>query len=528
MNIDQLTESLSALADFQCLNVHVGEFDRGSVCLSIWQLWRKIRPCNTSRLHVVATSKHLLSGDELATALGNTSHAKDLISQLLAQYPPAISGVHRFIFKDERFSLDLWLGDVVDYDQVPDSTPFISITQTPLSASFTIVGAGIAGLSMAHALTRRGYPVVLIEQDKPLSGASGNPCALLLSKLPKLNRVSSNLQILGGLSTVRWWKSWDRKVVQSSGALLTIDADDVEKIKGYPAEMVRVVNENDAADLSGLSCQKSYLFMPFAASIDPKAIQQHVLASPLVTLIKANAVALVGNDSQSTWKIVDVTQQTITQATIVIVASAQNSRMLCPTLQPLTVIRGQISWSPITQDQSHSMLKCTIGYGGYTTTFQNNVLLGSSFIRDDFSTELRLSEHESNLNLLNAELPQLAEQLPPITTWRGRASLRALPRDSMPLVGSVPQMSGVFVLTGLGSKGFSFAPLCAELLAGQILGEALPMPPQLVAAIHPDRFIKKERIRKPYYTPPIHPEDLSNSEIDSFNIIKESFYLKTH
>jgi tRNA 5-methylaminomethyl-2-thiouridine biosynthesis bifunctional protein len=517
MNIDQFTEPLSLLADFQCLTIHAGEFHFGSDCLDLWQRWRDIQPRNTSRLHIVATSKQLLSRDELATALEHTAHAPDIINRLLTQYPPAISGVHRLIFIDERFSIDLWLGDVVDDDHTPDSIPSLSVTQTPISSSFAIVGAGIAGLSMAHALTRRGYPVVLIEQDQPLSGASGNPCVLLLSKLPKLNRVSSNLQTVGGLTTVRWWKNWNPDVVLSSGALLKIDADDLEKIKGYPTEMVRVVQAADSSNLSGLTCQKSYLFMPFAASIDPRAIQQHVLASPLITLLKANAAALVRSDTDSLWAIVDDDNKTIAQATTVIVANAKNSVKLCPTLPPLTVIRGQISWLAINRDQSQSALKCTIGYGGYTTTFQNNVLLGSSFIRDDLNTELRLSEHESNLNLLKEELPQLAETLPPITTWQGRASLRALPRDSMPLVGSVPQMRDVFVLTGLGSKGFSFAPLCAELLAGQILGEALPMSDKLAAAIHPNRLIKIEKVRKPYYTPPIDLKNIFSFKIDELS-----------
>ena len=254
--------------------------------------------------------------------------------------------------------------------------------------------------------------------------------------------------------------------------------------------------------------------MPLAASIDPQAIKNYVLASPIVTFIKADAAALIRNDIHSAWMIVDDDNKTITQGTTVIVASAKNSVRLCPSLPPLTVIRGQISWVTVTQDPSQSALKCAIGYGGYTTTFQKNLLLGSSFIRDDLDTELRLGEHESNLNLLKEEIPQLAEKLAPITTWQGRASLRTLPRDSMPLVGLVPQMNDVFVLTGLGSKGFSFAPLCAELLAGQILGEALPMTHKLAAAIRPDRFIKKEKIRKPYYTPPIHSRNISSTEID--------------
>ena len=38
----------------------------------------------------------------------------------------------------------------------------------------------------------------------------------------------------------------------------------------------------------------------------------------------------------------------------------------------------------------------------------------------------------------------------------------------------------IYSFAGLGSKGFLFAPLCSEILAAQILGEACPAPSNLV------------------------------------------------
>jgi len=115
---------------------------------------------------------------------------------------------------------------------------------------------------------------------------------------------------------------------------------------------------------------------------------------------------------------------------------------------------------------------------------------------------LREGEHLSNLELFQHAFPKNAATLPHTHSWHGRVSLRALPRDSMPIVGEISQMQGVYALTGMGSKGFSFAPLCAELLAAQIFEEALPLSNSLISALSAHRFIKKERIRKPYYTPP--------------------------
>lgn len=494
-NLKLLTQQFAALTKFQCLTFHANEFGDGLDTLEIWQLWRDIRPENNSRLHIVVSAKQPLTSAELAQQHVNSSDLSDLANLLLTQYPPAISGVHRLIFDEDRLTLDLWLGDVVDELKKP--TKQISITPTHHQApTFAVIGAGIAGLSITHALTQRGYKVTLIEQEEPLSGASGNPCALLLSKLPKLSRVSGNLQTMGALTTARWWQSWANDVVVSTGALLQLDHDDLEKINGYPADVVQLVNAVEASEKAKISCSTDFMFMPRAAGINPQAIKNHVLKSPLVTLVRAQAKQLTRSSDESNWSVLDEQAKPITQAEKIIVANAKNSVSLCPTLPPLTVIRGQMSWLPAPS----SSPSLALGYGGYTAIFQNQLLLGSSFVRDDESTQLRLAEHESNFALLNNSFPELADQLPPKSTWQGRASLRALPRDSMPVVGAVPQMNDVYVLAGLGSKGFSFAPLCAELLAAQILGEALPMTDKLAAAIRPDRFIKKERVRKPYYS----------------------------
>lgn len=497
IDLQLLAQQFAQLSAFQHLAVHIHEFGNGLDTLNIWQLWQETRPINHSRLHLIAKAKQPLSSEELTHQLANNPELCNLTKLLLTQYPPTLSGVHRLIFQDERLTLDLWFGDIVDECTESALPKFITPAHNTEPLTFTVIGAGIAGLSITHALTQRGYAVTLIEQHQPLSGASGNPCALLLSKLPKLNRTSGNLQTMGALTTVRWWQNWANNVVVSQGALLDIDNDDLEKIQGYPSDMVQVVHARQASQKSGIDCANDFMFMPRSAGIDPQAIRKHVLASPLVSLIKAQAANLIKNHDESQWIVLDQNNQLIAQSSKIIIANAKDSIQLCPTLPPLTVIRGQMSWLATPKNAP----QLALGYGGYAATYKDIFMLGSSFVRDDQCTDIRPSEHESNFALLKNQFPQLAEQLPPIATWQGRVSLRALPRDSMPVVGEVPQMKNVFVLTGLGSKGFSFAPLCAELLAAQMLGEPLPMTEDLVRSIRPDRFIKKERVRKPYYKP---------------------------
>ncbi|MBQ1764799.1 MAG: oxidoreductase, partial [Aquincola sp.] len=78
----------------------------------------------------------------------------------------------------------------------------------------------------------------------------------------------------------------------------------------------------------------------------------------------------------------------------------------------------------------------------------------------------------------------------------------------LPLVGAVPQpgarheqarriarMPGLLVCTALGSRGITWAPLAAELLAAWVTGGPPPLESDLVDALDPARFAAR-RARK--------------------------------
>ena len=47
------------------------------------------------------------------------------------------------------------------------------------------------------------------------------------------------------------------------------------------------------------------------------------------------------------------------------------------------------------------------------------------------------------------------------------------------------------MLTGLGSRGYAFAPLLAEHAVAEILGAPSPLPESLAALVDPARFAKR-------------------------------------
>jgi tRNA 5-methylaminomethyl-2-thiouridine biosynthesis bifunctional protein len=56
--------------------------------------------------------------------------------------------------------------------------------------------------------------------------------------------------------------------------------------------------------------------------------------------------------------------------------------------------------------------------------------------------------------------------------------------------------ANLFMLCGLGSRGLTTAPLCAEILVSQILNEPLPLSNNLLDALNPNRFLVRGLIRR--------------------------------
>jgi tRNA 5-methylaminomethyl-2-thiouridine biosynthesis bifunctional protein len=64
------------------------------------------------------------------------------------------------------------------------------------------------------------------------------------------------------------------------------------------------------------------------------------------------------------------------------------------------------------------------------------------------------------------------------------------------MAGAIPGAPpGLFVLTGLGSRGFTLAPFLAEHVAALALGAPSPLPGPLADLVEPGRFERRARRR---------------------------------
>ncbi|WP_180038919.1 FAD-dependent 5-carboxymethylaminomethyl-2-thiouridine(34) oxidoreductase MnmC [Acinetobacter sp. YH16052] len=122
LNGNDLSTRLADLKPFEYFCVGETGFGTGLNILALWQLWQQVRPDNHSHLHAISVEKFPLSKTDLIRALNAWPELKPLAHQLISQYPMPIAGCHRLSFPEERFSLDLWLGDAHDVFPVIEKT----------------------------------------------------------------------------------------------------------------------------------------------------------------------------------------------------------------------------------------------------------------------------------------------------------------------------------------------------------------------------------------------------------------------
>ncbi|MBC6678101.1 MAG: FAD-dependent 5-carboxymethylaminomethyl-2-thiouridine(34) oxidoreductase MnmC [Acinetobacter sp.] len=587
LNGNDLSERLSNLQPFEYFSVGETGFGTGLNILALWQLWQQVRPNNHSHLHAISVEKFPLSKTDLIRALNVWPELKPIADQLIAQYPHLIAGCHRLSFPEERFSLDLWLGDAHDVfpsmaktsrvnawfldgfapacnpdiweEQVlnhivrlsgigttfssfsvagvlkrgltqhgisisrprgykhkremlkaiwlpaePENTSDAVDTQSVLNQNqpdqvlhafkqrqIAIIGAGIAGLSSAWAFAERGHEVTLYDQSEPLAGGSGNPLALLNPKLCPIEQSHEHLMTLAWQHALQHYPKFQAfRPIQVHQLALKKAEDLLDLEQQYPTGLLIAETATDSA----LITEYPSLNLTEAGAVSPHQLRDQILAHPLIQFVQAKITQIHPEHNE----LFNEQAQSLGQFDHVIVCCARHTTAFFEHYPVLKPIRGQVSWventaQPLALNQAYS-------YGGYCMQLDaQQFILGASFYPNRDDSDVLLEDHVHNYELIHSIFPHYAQSLPDVTTWQGRASVRAQSLDYFPVLGKMSEQTEIYSFAGLGSKGFLFAPLCSEILAAQILKEACPVPEPLLQKLTPTRFQKKLKAKKPYF-----------------------------
>jgi tRNA 5-methylaminomethyl-2-thiouridine biosynthesis bifunctional protein len=525
-------------------------FGTGLNILALLELWRRTRPAG--RLHVFSVEAFPLRAEDAARALARWPEIVDLATLLTARWPPRAPGFHRIDLPEMNAVIDLavmpveaaleaWSGpaDAWFLDGFSPATnpgmwseavlravaarsapgaraatftvagavrrglqaagfqvekrPGFGRKRERLEARFTgapesrqaprtaIIGGGVAGAALARAFRRLGASPVLIEAAAPGAGASGNPAALVTPRLDAGGGPVAGFHAQALERAAAIYRAEIPATVLAEGVLQLEqqprDAGRFDRIAAqdlWPEDAVTRLDPVGASERLGEPSAVGGLWLRDALVVEPAP----VLGAWLEGVARVSGTAAAVRRRGEAWAIEDPDGRTLAEAEAVCLAGGWGLHALRPDL-PLAPVRGQATWT------TGPRPACAVAWGGYAAPTRDGVLFGATHDRGETATDARPEDDARNLETLARALPGLAGALrnAPLA---GRAAVRATTPDRLPLCGALEP--GLFVLGGLGSRGFAVAPLLAEHLAALILGAPSPLPRAFAALVAPDRF----------------------------------------
>lgn len=354
-----------------------------------------------------------------------------------------------------------------------------------------VIGVGLAGAAVAASLARRGWQVDVFDRaDRPAAGASGLPVGVLAPHVSPDDALLSRLTRAGIRAT---WQQLQSLLVEgrdwrASGVLERRPDGDVRVPSGWHAEGPNLSWAADAAQwqAAGLSADCRGLWHRRAGWVRPRALIDAWLAQPGIGTRTQCEVARL-EASRGGWRLLGANDCLLGAFERVVVTAGFESGRFAPSL-PLQPVRGQLEWGHVPASLSRLPPMPVNGDGHLIAGVPDGDgalwLGGATFDRDSTDPLPRAADAAANRARL-ARLHPLAAALQPEASWVG---VRCASGDRRPLVGPVAGPQGLWVCTALGSRGLTFAALCAELLAAYWHGEPLPLPAALAKALDTRRL----------------------------------------
>ncbi|AWQ07122.1 FAD-dependent oxidoreductase [Bordetella bronchiseptica] len=556
-------------------------FGMGLNFLTLWQAWRD-DPARPRRLHMLSLEGHPFAREDLLAVLRAHAPAglQALATQLAAQWPPLLPGLHRLEFEGGALTLTLGFGaaqqlaprltarvDAYFLDgfaprgnpamwdphmlqalarlAAPDATLASwcsagQVRQALQQAGFAVrrapgfggkwhmtlgqrlpgaatpddapdddgapvlvVGAGLAGAAVAHALALRGRAVTVLDAAR-LAGVASHASHAAAALTPVIARDDNPRARLSRAGSQRAWLRWrdlpapaaprrcgtvqlERDAGRAAALAQTL------QILQFPADWVRMVDRDQAGALAGLPVARGGVFFADGMLVRPGALIDALLAGEGISTIAAQAARLRRHGAQ--WQVLDAQGRQVAQAPVVVLANAADApRLLAdsglleplPRLARMHALAGEVTLLPA--EALSGGPRCVVGGEGYLLPAVDGwCVAGSTYVHGAAQALTGAEGQRVNLDKAAGLLGQAPAALASLQpgSLPGWAGWRAVLPGRLPAVGPLAHAPGLWLAAGYASRGLSWAALMGDVIAARLCGEPGPLETDLLAQIAP-------------------------------------------
>jgi tRNA 5-methylaminomethyl-2-thiouridine biosynthesis bifunctional protein len=357
------------------------------------------------------------------------------------------------------------------------------------SAPVWVLGAGLAGASVARALAERGRKVRVLDALGSAAGASGLPAGLAACHTSTEDLALSRLTRMGlrhtlsRLQALPIGHSWAPSGLDE----LHLPPKSKRVLPNHTAlsrDWYTQAPELDAMKHDWWQVQAGGWHQPRACWLKPAELVRHLLAHPDIEFTPNTDLHAV-QYAPTGWRLLGAPGLLQVGIQDLVLAMGPGTVPILDALGcrlPMQAVRGQLSLGPVPPNRpAHWPARPRNGDGSLLPEVPLNGLaywmVGSSFDRQRHEPVVLPQDHELNAQRWQ-RLAQGVDALGSPSNWQAWAGVRATVHDRLPWVGSIAhsQGKGLWVLAGLGARGLTLACLAGDHLAARITETADPLP----------------------------------------------------
>ncbi|CUS49409.1 MAG: tRNA 5-methylaminomethyl-2-thiouridine biosynthesis bifunctional protein MnmC [Idiomarinaceae bacterium HL-53] len=362
----------------------------------------------------------------------------------------------------------------------------LALPAPKLPTHIMIVGGGIAAASLLYKLKTFQGKITWV-YDSLASGASGNAQASIYPALQAQWNYFSEFYAHAFCFAKRFYEPWQNTLVHWPGVhLKTRSAEDAERLQKvlsnpmYPSTLI------DRGKYGALIPQAGWGKPPeLVHALVEHALSyrtQHHLKTAQLSDTRLASLSFINRGVKCNLHNLETSLEV---DHLILAAGAQLTEIIANL--PIRPVQGQVTqlaWRtpPAATPELSAQVFCQKGYA--TPPANGAFCIGATFRKG--ITDLRVTDEENleNIQQFNA---MTGANVEPEDIISARSSIRATTPDHLPMVGKLRGLP-VSVLGGLGARGFTSAPFCAEIIVSELLQKPLPCMQKLYTRLSPNRF----------------------------------------
>ncbi len=353
------------------------------------------------------------------------------------------------------------------------------------SFDICILGAGLAGVSLAYELSKGGLYVSVVDPNGVAGGASGTPVGLVNPATGRYatlgwrskecyDAVLENLERVQEKAPVQFYKK--------SGVIRpALDEKIASKMKEnfdstqWPKGWCEWMDEESVTEFHpGIECTGGGVWLPIGLTVDIGTYlksfsdQLQTDGTPFIT---GKEYKLRKNNDY--WEVNLEDNTTIKAEKVVVCAGINSSQISYFKDIPLYPVKGQLA---VFKTDAALPFEHAVSALGYIGSLSSDHFVAGSTYEHKFQHEDPDQEGLDYLRKrLGSVLPDLVNSATLLLQWSG---VRASTPNRKPIMGEHPEQPGLYVFAGLGSKGLLYSAYLSGLMRSFIIKED-PVPKDL-------------------------------------------------